>query len=584
MQKKESFDLKLLARIFAMAKPYKRLFYVCVILAILLAPISTISPYIVKSMVDDFILHKDMVGLIKMSVLFMVVLLINVIMRYYFIYAIADLGQSVIKDLRIKVFNHIVSLRLRYFDTTPIGSSTTRTINDIQAINEVFSQGVITIVADLLAVITVIAIMLYTSWRLTLISLITLPLLLMATYVFKEKVRESYQKVRTHLSSMNAFLQERISGMKVIQVFNAEYQEMQKFKEINRDYTSANLQSVFYYAVFFPVVELISAISLALMVWIGAKAYIQDYVSFGALVAFPLYLDLMFRPVRMAADKFNTLQMGMVAAERIFKVLDNDEKISNTGTLKPQSIQGNVEFKNVWFAYDEENFVLKDVSFSLKAKETLAIVGSTGSGKSTIINILNRFYDIQKGSILLDGHEIKEYELGSLRTRISIVLQDVFLFYGSVFENITLRDPKISREKVIEASKIIGAHPFIEQLPGSYDFIVMERGNNISVGQRQLLSFVRALVYNPDILILDEATSSIDTETEMVIQHAIEKLIEKRTSIIIAHRLSTIRHAQRILVMDQGKVVEYGDHSTLLDNESGRYKELYELQFLHAPA
>ena len=535
-------------------------------------------------MVDDFILHKDMVGLIKMSVLFMVVLLINVIMRYYFIYAIADLGQSVIKDLRIKVFNHIVSLRLRYFDTTPIGSSTTRTINDIQAINEVFSQGVITIVADLLAVITVIAIMLYTSWRLTLISLITLPLLLMATYVFKEKVRESYQKVRTHLSSMNAFLQERISGMKVIQVFNAEYQEMQKFKEINRDYTSANLQSVFYYAVFFPVVELISAISLALMVWIGAKAYIQDYVSFGALVAFPLYLDLMFRPVRMAADKFNTLQMGMVAAERIFKVLDNDEKISNTGTLKPQSIQGNVEFKNVWFAYDEENFVLKDVSFSLKAKETLAIVGSTGSGKSTIINILNRFYDIQKGSILLDGHEIKEYELGSLRTRISIVLQDVFLFYGSVFENITLRDPKISREKVIEASKIIGAHPFIEQLPGSYDFIVMERGNNISVGQRQLLSFVRALVYNPDILILDEATSSIDTETEMVIQHAIEKLIEKRTSIIIAHRLSTIRHAQRILVMDQGKVVEYGDHSTLLDNESGRYKELYELQFLHAPA
>ena len=567
-----------------MAKPYKRLFYVCVILAILLAPISTISPYIVKSMVDDFILHKDMVGLIKMSVLFMVVLLINVIMRYYFIYAIADLGQSVIKDLRIKVFNHIVSLRLRYFDTTPIGSSTTRTINDIQAINEVFSQGVITIVADLLAVITVIAIMLYTSWRLTLISLITLPLLLMATYVFKEKVRESYQKVRTYLSSMNAFLQERISGMKVIQVFNAEYQEMQKFKEINRDYTSANLQSVFYYAVFFPVVELISAISLALMVWIGAKAYIQDYVSFGALVAFPLYLDLMFRPVRMAADKFNTLQMGMVAAERIFKVLDNDEKISNTGTLKPQSIQGNVEFKNVWFAYDEENFVLKDVSFSLKAKETLAIVGSTGSGKSTIINILNRFYDIQKGSILLDGHEIKEYELGSLRTRISIVLQDVFLFYGSVFENITLRDPKISREKVIEASKIIGAHPFIEQLPGSYDFIVMERGNNISVGQRQLLSFVRALVYNPDILILDEATSSIDTETEMVIQHAIEKLIEKRTSIIIAHRLSTIRHAQRILVMDQGKVVEYGDHSTLLDNESGRYKELYELQFLHAPA
>jgi ATP-binding cassette subfamily B protein len=579
MEQKQNFDLKLLKRIISTAMPYKSLFYKCIILGILLAPISTISPYIVKSMVDDHILKGDMGGLLWMSGLFLFVLLLNVFMRYTFIYATADLGQSVIKDLRVKVFKHITSLRLRYFDTTPIGSATTRTMNDISAINEVFTQGVITIVADLLAVVAVVALMLYTSKLLTLISLLTLPLLLIATYVFKEKVRDSYQKVRTHLSTMNSFLQERISGMKVIQIFNAEKQEMDKFKKINRDYTGANLQSVFYYAVFFPVVELISAISLALMVWLGAKAYIQDYVSFGALVAFPLYLDLLFRPVRMAADKFNTLQMGMVAAERVFKVLDTNETIPNTGTISPEKVSGNVSFENVWFAYDEENFVLKNVSFDLQAGETLAIVGSTGSGKSTIINILNRFYDIQKGRITLDGSNIKDYELSALRARISIVLQDVFLFHGSVFENITLRETTISKEDVIRASKTIGAHPFIAQLPGGYDFMITERGNNISVGQRQLISFVRAMVYNPNILILDEATSSIDNETEMVIQHAIEKLIEKRTSIIIAHRLSTIRHSQNILVMDQGQVVEFGHHNELIQIENGRYKELYELQF-----
>jgi ATP-binding cassette subfamily B protein len=579
MEQKQNFDLKLLKRIISTAMPYKTLFYKCIILGILLAPISTISPYIVKTMVDDHILKGDMSGLLWMSGLFLFVLLLNVFMRYTFIYATADLGQSVIKDLRVKVFKHITSLRLRYFDTTPIGSTTTRTINDISAINEVFTQGVITIVADLLAVVAVVALMLYTSKLLTVISLLTLPLLLIATYIFKEKVRDSYQKVRTHLSTMNSFLQERISGMKVIQIFNAEKQELDKFKKINRDYTSANLQSVFYYAVFFPVVELISAISLALMVWLGAKAYIQDYVSFGALVAFPLYLDLLFRPVRMAADKFNTLQMGMVAAERVFKVLDTDEKIPNTGTISPEKVNGDVRFENVWFAYDEENFVIKNVSFDLQAGETLAIVGSTGSGKSTIINILNRFYDIQKGKISLDGNNIKDYELSALRTRISIVLQDVFLFHGSVFDNITLRETTISKEDVIKASKTIGAHPFITQLPGGYDFMITERGNNISVGQRQLISFVRAMVYNPNILILDEATSSIDNETEMVIQHAIEKLIEKRTSIIIAHRLSTIRHAQNILVMDQGQVVEYGHHDQLIQIENGKYKELYELQF-----
>jgi len=579
MTKEKQTDYRILGRVIAAALPHKKLFILSTVLAILLAPVSTISPYLVKTMVDEHILVGDMPGLYKMAALFVVVLLINVAMRYFFIYAISDLGQSVVKDLRIKVFSHLLSLRLRYFDNTPIGASTTRTINDIQAINEVFTQGVITIVADLLAVFTVIGIMFYTSWRLTLISLVTLPFLLWATYIFKEKVKVSYQKVRTQLSNMNSFLQERISGIRIVQIFNAQDKELQKFKKINRDYTTANLDSVFYYAIFFPVVELISAFSLALMVWLGAKSYLQDYVTLGALVAFPLYLDLLFRPVRMAADKFNTLQMGLVAAERVFKIIDNKEQIPNQGTIKPEKLKGDIDFKKVWFAYDEENFVIKDLSFQLHHGETLAIVGSTGSGKSTIINILNRFYDIQRGDILLDGHPIKDYEINSLRNRIAIVLQDVFLFHGSIYENITLRDESISMEKVIEASKMIGAHDFFERLPGSYDFVVTERGNNLSVGQRQLISFVRALVFEPDILILDEATSSIDTETEALVQYAIEKLISKRTSIIIAHRLSTIRHAQKIMVMDQGQMVEMGTHDELLALETGKYKELYEMQF-----
>ena len=579
MTQEKQTDYRILGRVIAAALPHKKLFILSTVLAILLAPVSTISPYLVKTMVDAHILVGDMPGLYKMAALFVVVLLINVGMRYFFIYTISDLGQSVVKDLRTKVFSHLLSLRLRYFDNTPIGASTTRTINDIQAINEVFTQGVITIVADLLAVFTVIGIMFYTSWRLTLISLVTLPFLLWATYIFKEKVKVSYQKVRTQLSNMNSFLQERISGIRIVQIFNAQDKELQKFKKINRDYTKANLDSVFYYAIFFPVVELISAFSLALMVWLGAKAYLQDYVTLGALVAFPLYLDLLFRPVRMAADKFNTLQMGLVAAERVFKIIDNKEQIPNQGTIKPEKLKGDIDFKNVWFAYDEENFVIKDLSFQLHRGDTLAIVGSTGSGKSTIINILNRFYDIQRGDILLDGHPIKDYEINSLRNRIAIVLQDVFLFHGSILENITLRDESISREKVIEASKMIGAHDFFERLPDSYDFVVTERGNNLSVGQRQLISFVRALVFEPDILILDEATSSIDTETEALVQYAIEKLISKRTSIIIAHRLSTIRHAQKIMVMDQGQMVEMGSHEELLSLESGKYKELYEMQF-----
>ena len=582
MEQQKKINVKVLAKVIAMAMPHKKLFYLCIGLAILLAPVSSILPYIVKTIVDKNILSSDFHGLLWMCAVFFAVLLLNVIMRYYFLYFLADLGQNVLKDLRVKVFKHITNLRLRYFDQTPIGTSTTRTISDISAINEVFTQGVITILADFLAVITVLVIMFYTSWRLTLISLITLPLLIWATYIFSKKVKDSYERVRSSLAKMNAFLQERITGMRIVQIFNAENQEKEKFKKINRDYTTANLDSVLYYSIFFPVVELISAFSLALMVWIGAKAYLHESVTFGALVAFPLYLDLLFRPVRMAADKFNTLQMGLVAAERVFKLIESDEVIPNNGTIIKDHLKGKVNFNKVSFAYDEENYVLHDVDFCILPGQTMAVVGSTGSGKSTLINILNRFYDIQKGEILLDDVNIAEYDLNALRKRIAIVLQDVFLFDGSVYENITLRDTSISLEEVTEAATIIGAHTYIDKLPGGYQFQITERGNNLSVGQRQLISFVRALVVNPDILILDEATSSIDTETELVIQHAIEKLIERRSSIIIAHRLSTIRNADLILVMDQGRVVECGTHSELLDKADGRYRELYDMQYAQA--
>ena len=573
----------MLRRVLATAKPFRSLFLQSIFLAIAITPFSIAQPFIVQKIVDNNIIKGEKEGMITLGILFLVVLLINVIMKYYFIYITAELGQSVIKDMRVKVFRHITNLRLRYFDKTPIGTSTTRTINDIEAINNVFAQGVITIVADMITLFAVVGIMLYTSWRLTAIVFMTMPFMILASYIFKEKVKVSYQKVRTQIANMNAFLQERITGMKIVQIFNAEKQEGDAFKKINHSYTSANLDSVFYYAVFFPVVELVSAVSLALMIWLGAKGYLQDKVTFGALVAFPLYLNLLFRPIRFLADKFNTLQMGLVASERVFKILDSKDFISNEGTTIPVKLQGKVEFREVFFAYDEENYVLKNINFSIRPGETMALVGSTGSGKSTIINILNRFYEIQKGQILIDDLDIKSYELKALRDRIAIVLQDVFLFEGSVMENITLRDEKISREVVIKAAITIGVHVFIEKLPGGYDFKVSERGSNLSVGQRQLISFVRALVFDPDILILDEATSSIDTESEAVIQHAIEKLIERRTSIIIAHRLSTIKHAHNIIVLAHGIIMESGTHEALLNKMDGHYRELYDMQFADLP-
>ena len=579
---KNKIDFYLLGRVLALAKPYRSLFILAGTLAVVLAPLATARPYLVQVMVDDYVFVNDIPGLGRMALLLAGILILEAVLTYTFIYSSNWLGQSVIRDLRVTIYQHITSLRLSYFDRTAIGTSTTRTINDIETINNVFSQGVITIIADLLTLFAVLGIMFYTSWRLTLICLTTLPFLIIASYIFKEKVKASFQKVRKQISLMNAFLQERISGVRIIQVFNAEEQEMKKFRGINRKYTQANLDAILYYAVFFPVVEIISAASLGLMVWWGARGVIGGEVTLGALVAFPIYLSMLFRPIRMLADKFNTLQMGLVAAERVFTVLDKDEKIPNKGTLAPEKLQGKINFKNVYFAYTAKNYVLRDINFHINPGETLAIVGGTGSGKTTIINILNRFYEIQKGRILIDDEDIQNYELFALRKRIALVLQDVFLFSGSVLENITLRNENISREKVIESAKMIGAHKFIEKLPGGYDYKVMERGATLSMGQRQLISFVRALVFDPDILILDEATSSIDPESEAIIQFAIETLIAKRTSIIIAHRLSTIRHANNILVLDKGDVKEFGPHEELVQIEDGHYRQLYEMQFLQA--
>lgn len=581
-QKKQSLDWSLLIRLLSLAKPYKGTLLLCAFLAIVLAPASTAQPWLINKIVDDHIAKGDTHGLVQMSFLFLAILLTTGILQYIFVYTTSLLGQDVIRDLRIKVFNHIVDLKLEYFDKTAIGTSTTRTINDIETINTVFSEGAMTIIADLLTMIAVIIVMFITSVKLTLICLITLPLMLWATYVFKQNVKRSYQIVRSQIQRMNAFLQEHITGMRIVQIFNAEHLERAKFRTINREYTQANLNAILYYAVFFPVVEVIMAIALGLMVWWGARSVLGGDVTLGALIAFPIYLNMLYRPMRMLADKFNTVQMGLVAGDRVFSVLDDKRLMPNSGSLHPAKLNGEVAFEHVYFSYDGKVDVLKDVSFNIPAGSTLAIVGSTGSGKTTIINILNRFYEIKSGDVLIDGTDIRNYELSALRERFAMVLQDVFLFTGTVFENITLMRPDITREQVLDASIKIGAHPFIERLPNSYDFVVTERGNNLSTGQRQLISFVRALVYDPDILILDEATSSIDNETEAILQHAIETLIAKRTSIVIAHRLSTIKNANNILVLDHGVVKEFGPHTDLLKIENGLYKKLHDMQFSYA--
>lgn len=578
---KQRYDFAIFKRVIGLARPYRRQFVVASVLAVLLAVVAPARPYLIQITVDRYILPGDpelMGMLVNMSILLISILLIESLMRYAFIYATRWLGQSIIRNLRVRVFDHITHLRLQYFDKTPIGTSTTRTINDVETINDIFAQGIITIIADLLTIIAVIGVMLYSDWQLTLVSLSVFPVLLFATYIFKEAVKKAFQNVRSALSRMNAFLQEHISGMKVVQLFNAEEQEMARFKVINGQYKKANIKAIWAYSIFFPVVEVLTAAAIGLMVWYGANNVIKEATSLGTLIAFILYLNMLFRPVRMLADKFNTLQMGLVAADRVFTILDKTDTIEDKGTYQPEQLHGNIQFKHVWFAYEDDNYVLKDINFELKAGQTVALVGATGSGKTSTINVINRFYEIQKGEVLIDGKDIRAYDLATLRSHIGNVLQDVFLFSGTIFENITLRNRDMTREEVVEAAKVCGIHDFIMKLPGGYDFNVMERGATLSQGQRQLISFIRTLVYDPAILILDEATSSIDRESEQLIQQAIEKLITNRTSIIIAHRLSTIQHADKIIVLDKGRIIEQGTHEELL-RANGHYKELHDMQF-----
>ncbi|MDX2001605.1 MAG: ABC transporter ATP-binding protein [Chitinophagales bacterium] len=576
-------DWGLLRRILGLAQPFKRQFVASTALALILACVTPIRPILIQRTIDSYILQFDLQGLIFMTMVMIGLLVLESLLQYGFGFITSWLGQMVIKNLRTRVFNHVVSLRLRFFDRTPIGTITTRTINDVETINNIFSEGLIQIIADLMTIIAIIAVMLWYSWQLTLVSLATFPLLIYATYLFKEGVKSSFQDVRNQVARLNAFLQEHITGMRVIQIFNAERTEMDKFMAINAQHRDANIRSIWYYSVFFPVVEVILASAIGLGVWYGSTLIIRNPsitqgVTIGTLTSFIVFLNMLFRPLRMLADKFNTLQMGMVAAERVFTLLDNQDTVESSGSFKPAKMRGQVDFEQVWFAYEGENYVLKDVSFNLEEGKTLAIVGATGAGKSSIINILNRFYEIQKGSIKVDGTDIRQYELNALRAGISLVLQDVFLFSGSILENITLRDATISRDEVIKAAKMVGAHDFIMRLPGGYDYNVMERGATLSMGQRQLISFIRALVFDPSILILDEATSSIDTESELMIQNAIEQLVKGRTSIVIAHRLSTIQSADAIMVLDKGEIKEIGTHDELLQID-GYYKRLYEMQF-----
>lgn len=587
----KKFDIAVLRRVFSYASPYKKKFYLSVVLAILLAFITPVRPLLIQLTVNKYIVQSVADMVVTITLIQIGLILLETAMRFLFSFATAWLGQSVVKDMRIAVYKKILGLNLSQFDKTPIGTLTTRTINDIESINDIFAEGLVPIIADLLSIVCVLVYMFWVDWQLTFIALIPFPIIIIATYYFKETINLSFFKVRNAVASLNAFVQEHLTGMQVVQAFASEEREFQKFKKINRQHRNANIKAIFAYSVFFPIVEIVLALSIGLVVWWTAKEALSLQQSQqGTVIAFILCLNLLFRPLRVLADKFNVLQMGVVASQRVFKVLDNDDFIpepkasgSHLSAYKPgHSLQGKVELDKVWFAYNKENYVLKDISFIINPGETIAIVGHTGSGKTTIISLLNRLYHIQKGAIRIDDVNIENYDLDFLRKNIGVVLQDVFLFSGSVMENITLRNTEIPKEKIIEAAKLIDMHDFIMRLPGGYDYNVMERGATLSMGQRQLLSFIRALLYNPSILILDEATSSVDTESEQLIQHAIDTLIKGRTAIVIAHRLSTIRKADKIIVLDKGEIKEMGSHEELLQY-GGFYSKLHEMQFEKHP-
>ncbi len=573
-----AFDWQILKRIFKYTKPYKKIFVFATITTLSLAVLSPLRPYLIKYMLDNYVSNPDAQMLLNFTILLIGLLLLETFIQFADAYFTGFLGQSIIKDLRNQVYKHVLNLRLKYYDNTPIGTLVTRTVSDIEVIADIFSEGIIVIIGDIIKLLVILGFMLYLNYQLTIISLATIPVLLIATYFFKKAVAASFHEVRNQVARLNAFVQEHITGMNIVQIFNREKEEINTFKEINAKHRDANVKAIMAYSIFFPIVEILSSVSLALLVWWGGNGVLKNTASLGDIIAFIMYINLMFRPIRQLADKFNTLQMGVVASERVFKVLDTNEIIENSGTVSAENIRGEIEFKNVNFAYNDNDWILKNISFQAKEGETVALVGATGAGKSSVINLLSRFYEYNSGVITVDKIDLREYEVSSLRKNVGVILQDVFLFSDTIFNNITLNNSSITLEQVVQASKVVGAHDFISKLPNAYDYNVMERGGMLSVGQRQLISFIRAYVYNPKILILDEATSSIDTESEILIQHAINKLTENRTSIVIAHRLATIQKADKIIVMDKGEIMEMGNHQELLKNNNN-YKRLFELQF-----
>ncbi len=574
------FDKEVLGRLIKFISPYKARFITLVVMIIFGALLSPLLPLLIKYTIDTPISNGDRNGLITMLLVMIIYLFISSFFAFFNTYLAGWLGQHIIRDIRIQLYEKILHLRLKFYDDTPIGRLVTRTISDIETLSEVFSSGFAAIAGDILQLVLIISVMFYTDWRLSLISLSTIPFMLISTYVFKEKIKKSFNLVRNAVSNLNSFVQEHLTGMSLVQIFNSEDQEYKKFLEINKHHRSANIRSILYYSIYYPVAEVIAALGTGLVVWYGAREIVNLNVTYGTVTAFIMFINQFFRPIRMIADRVNTLQMGIVSTDRILKLLDSDDFTPNNGKIVTP-LEGKVSFSNVWFAYNAENYVLKDISFEVEKGKTIAFVGATGAGKSSIVNLISRFYDINKGSIKIDNIDIKEYELSFLRTQIGMVLQDVFLFSDTIRNNITLGDNSISDEKIVAAAKMVGVHDFIMQLPGNYDYNVMERGATLSVGQRQLLSFVRAMVQNPDIIILDEATSSIDSESEELIQKAIDVLMKGRTAIVIAHRLSTIQKADKIVVVDKGIIVESGTHEELLA-KGEFYNNLYQMQYAAA--
>jgi len=579
------FDVKLFGKLMVFVKPFRTTYYFVLITAILLSLFSTMTPYLLKVTVDDYIRPRDYEGMLFFVFLMFVTLLLEVIFQFLFVFYANWLGQKVIKDLRVQLFDKIIHFKMAYFDKTAVGRLVTRSVSDIETIASIFSQGLFMIIADLLKMFLVIGVMLYVDWRLSLIVFSVLPVILYATRLFQKSMKKAFEEVRLQVANLNSFVQERISGIKIVQLFHREKTEYNNFIEINEKHKKAWLKTVWFNSIFFPVAEISSSVTIGLLVWYGGLNVISGGdVSLGTIFLFIQMSQMLFRPLRQIADKFNSLQMGMVAAERIFGILETESIISNKGTLKPDQVAGHIKFKELGFSYLPGEPVLHSLSLDIKAGETVAIVGATGAGKSTIINLLSRFYEFDTGEITIDGYSIREYDLNVLRKHVSVVLQDVFLFADSLFNNITLFNPELTKSDVIKASKQIGVHDFIESLPGGYDYNVKERGVMLSSGQRQLIAFLRAYISEPAILVLDEATSSVDSYTEEVIQRAIDTITKNKTSIVIAHRLATVKNADKIIVMDQGHIVEEGTHKELLNIKEGHYAKLYEVQFAEALA